>query len=130
MSEESRRAGAELMQEMLGVSPVVHDPSDAEGYVATFFQEHIFGELWQRQLLDLRTRSLCTIAALVAGRSSEEELKNHVKGALANGASEAEVLEVIAHVAIYSGLSLGPPALRAAEEVLKGDWTVRTTEQS
>lgn len=129
MSEESRQAGGELMRQMLGVSPASYDATEAQGYVAGFFQEHIFGELWQRDAIDLRTRSLCTIAAVVAGGFDEEALKNHVHGALANGASGGEVLEVIAHVAIYAGLPLAAPALRAAKQVLEGDWKARTAEQ-
>ena len=76
------------------------NPAD---FVANFVQEHIFGELWQRDVIDLRTRTLCTIAAIVACRGSEDALKNHVRGALANGATRDQILEVVVHTAVSLG---------------------------
>lgn len=121
MTEETREAGAKLQHKMMG-GPEVATHSGSENpadFVANFVQEHIFGELWQRDVIDLRTRSLCTIAAIVACRGSEDALKNHVRGALANGATRDQILEVVVHTAVYSGFPVLPSAMRASREAIE-----------
>ena len=67
-----------------------------------FIEGFVFGDVWSRPNLDLRTRSLCTIAALTAlGRLNQ--LESHVTGALANGATREEIVEVLLHTAVYAG---------------------------
>jgi 4-carboxymuconolactone decarboxylase len=85
-------------------------------------QEHItraaWGDVWQRGVLDRKTRSLVTVAMLTAlGRS--HELKGHVRGAMNNGASVAEIQEVLLHAAIYCGIPLAVDAFRVATEVVE-----------
>jgi 4-carboxymuconolactone decarboxylase len=118
VTTKSREDGAALQRQMLGSSPPFSGSTNAPAFISDFIQEHIFGELWQRDAIDLKTRSLCTIAAIVATGALEDPLKNHVRGALANGASGEEILEVIVHTVIYSGLPLVTVAMRAAQEVL------------
>jgi 4-carboxymuconolactone decarboxylase len=118
MSAKSREDGAALQRKMLGASPTYSGAEDAPAFVSNFIQEHIFGELWQRNAIDLRTRSLCTIAAIVASGGYEDALKNHMRGALANGATGDEILEVIVHTAIYTGLPALTTSMRAARDVL------------
>lgn len=121
MTEETREAGARLQRRMMGDHEnTTHSGSeDPAEFVANFVQEHIFGELWQRDVIDLRTRSLCTIAAIVACRGSEDALKNHVRGALANGATREQILEVVVHTAVYSGFPVLPSAMRASQEAIE-----------
>jgi 4-carboxymuconolactone decarboxylase len=114
---------------MLGLVSANDDPSTATGFVAGFVEEHIFGELWQRDAIDLRTRSLCTIAAIVAGGLREDALKNHVMGALANGATQEEIREVIVHTAFYAGLPVLRGSMRAAQEVFDGGWAAQLVGQ-
>ena len=85
-------------------------------------QEHItraaWGDVWQRPGLDLKTRSLITIAMLTAlGKS--HELKGHVRGALNNGATVAEIQEVLLHATIYCGVPAAVEGFRAAAEVIE-----------
>jgi len=104
-----------------------------EGYVeralegATEFtrpiQEHItakaWGDVWQRPGLDLKTRSLLTVAILTTlGR--QHELKGHVRGALNNGATPEELQEVLLHAAVYCGVPTAVEAFRTAAEVVDG----------
>jgi 4-carboxymuconolactone decarboxylase len=84
-------------------------------------QHHItraaWGDTWQRGVLDLKTRSLVTVAMLTAlGRS--HELKGHVRGALNNGATQEEIQEVLLHAAIYCGVPTAVEGFRAAAEVV------------
>lgn len=78
-----------------------------------FIEGFVFGDVWSRPELDLRTRSLCTVASLTtAGRLNQ--LESHIVGALANGATQEEVIEVILHVAVYAGFPAAWDALVVA----------------
>ena len=78
-----------------------------------------WGDVWQRPGLDLKTRSLVTVAMLTAlGR--QHELKGHVRGALNNGASVEEIQEVLLHASIYCGVPCAVEASRSAAEVVDG----------
>ncbi len=84
-------------------------------------QEHItraaWGDIWQREGLDRRTRSLVTVAMLTA-LGKQHELKAHVRGALANGASVKEIQEVLLHATIYCGVPAAVDAFRTAADVI------------
>jgi 4-carboxymuconolactone decarboxylase len=86
-------------------------------------QEHItraaWGDVWQRPGLDLKTRSLVTVAMLTA-LGKQNELKGHVRGALNNGATPAEIQEVLLHATVYCGVPAAVEAFRIANEVVGG----------
>jgi 4-carboxymuconolactone decarboxylase len=64
--------------------------------------EFVAGRIWTRSALDLKTRSLATIAALTAlGRTTALEL--NIRMALGNGATREEILEIMLHMAPYAG---------------------------
>jgi 4-carboxymuconolactone decarboxylase len=70
-----------------------------------------FGELYTRDVIDLKTRELCTVAALTVQGFSLVELKLHVKAALRCGASRAEVTEIITQMIAYCGFPAATNAL-------------------
>ncbi len=76
-----------------------------------------WGEVWSRDGLDRRARSLVTIGVLVALRA-HEELAVHVRGAVRNGLSASEISEVLLHTAVYAGMPAALAALRVAERTL------------
>ena len=86
-------------------------------------QEHItakaWGDVWQRPGLDLKTRSLITVAMLTA-MGKQHELKSHLRGALNNGVTPAELQEVLLHAAVYCGVPTAVDAFRTAAEVVDG----------
>src|SRR5262245_12668856 len=84
------------------------------GMVAQF----VFGMFWSRPNLDLRSRSLCTVAQLAA-LGKTEELKGHLLGARHLGISREELIEVLMQTACYAGVPAAVAALNAAAEVLK-----------
>jgi 4-carboxymuconolactone decarboxylase len=102
-----------------------------EDFVATAFanatpftqpiQEHItraaWGDVWQRPGLDLKTRSLITVAMLTA-LGKQNELKGHVRGALNTGATVEEIQEVLLHATVYCGVPAAVEAFRTANEVV------------
>ena len=83
---------------------------------------HAWGNTWQRQSIDLRTRSIVTVSMLVAlGRM--HELKIHVRGALNNGVTIEELQEIFLHASVYCGFPAAVDAFRAATEVIEAHGT-------
>lgn len=82
-----------------------------------FISRNAWGTVWQRDELDLKTRSLLTVAMLTAlGR--QQELKGHVRGALNNGATPEELRELFLHATVYCGFPLAIDGFRNACEVI------------
>ncbi len=79
--------------------------------------QFVFGMFWSRPNLDLRSRSLCTVAQLAA-LGKTDELKGHLVGALHLGISRDELVEVLMQTACYAGVPAAVSALNAAAEVL------------
>ena len=80
--------------------------------------EFVAGRIWTRPRLDLKTRSLSTVAALTAlGRSTALEL--NIRMALGNGASKEDVLEVMLHMAPYAGFPAVWDAMKIAARVFE-----------
>ena len=87
--------------------------------IQEFITRNAWGDVWQRQGLDMKTRSLITVAFLTA-LGKQHELRGHVRGALNNGATAAEIQEVLLHASIYCGLPAAVDAFRSAAEVIDG----------
>ena len=79
--------------------------------------EFPFGELYSRDVVDDRTRELCTVAALTVQGFALPELKVHMKGALNTGSSKAEILEIITQMIAYCGFPAATKSLSAAQKV-------------
>lgn len=80
--------------------------------------EWAYGRHYARPGLDLRTRQLCTVAALTAlGGQTAPQLKVNIEHALAVGAEEGEILEAIWQMAVYGGMPAAINGLNAAQEV-------------
>ncbi|WP_308196457.1 bifunctional 3-oxoadipate enol-lactonase/4-carboxymuconolactone decarboxylase PcaDC [Cryobacterium zhongshanensis] len=78
-----------------------------------FITRYAWGEIWTRPGLDRRTRSFLTLACLITG-GHEHELAMHVRAALTNGLSRAEISEAMLHTAIYAGVPAANSALSIA----------------
>jgi 4-carboxymuconolactone decarboxylase len=103
------------MKELFGAEP---KPGTMQDDFLQVTVEHLFGDIWSRPGLELRERSLATMAALaVLGR--EQELKLHMRGALNIGISKEKITELMIHLAHYGGWPVGVGGLRAAREVFE-----------
>ena len=119
--EERTQRGAELLDRMLGAEQAKQTREawrgispDFEGYVVEF----LAGEIWSREKLDLRTKSLVTIAAVAAmGRTMALEL--NIRMALNNGATQQDVVETILHIAPYAGFPAAWEGLVIAANVFR-----------
>ena len=76
----------------------------------------LFGDIWERTELSKRDRSLVTVSALVA-LNRTEQLRFHLQRALENGVQRQELIEVITHLAFYSGWPTAVNAVAVAKEV-------------
>ncbi len=93
--------------------PAVQLAPEFFGLVTQF----VFGMFWSRPNLDLRSRSLCTVAQLAA-LGKLDELKGHLIGARNLGIGRDELIEVLMQTACYAGVPAAVAALNAAAEVL------------
>ncbi len=76
----------------------------------------LFGDVWERPELSRRDRSLVTVAALIA-LTRPDQLRFHLSRALENGLKQEELIEVITHLAFYSGWPNAMSAILIAREV-------------
>ena len=97
MASELYRKGMEEMRKHLGpqADRYVENIREISPEFAKVNVEFPFGELYTRDILDDKTRELCTVAALTVQGFSTPELKIHVQAALNCGASRVEIVEVI-----------------------------------
>ncbi|MDC8786455.1 carboxymuconolactone decarboxylase family protein [Roseateles koreensis] len=121
MSDEQFDKGLAMRKQVMGEDFVEAAFAGVTDFTAPL-QQHItrnaWGETWLRPGLDLKTRSLVTVAMLTAlGR--QHELKGHVRGALNNGATVQEIQEVLLHATIYCGVPMAVEAFRSAAEVVQ-----------
>ncbi len=77
---------------------------------------YAWGEIWTRPGLPRHTRSLMTVALMVA-LNRGEEFRLHVRAAFNNGVTREEIREVLLHCAIYAGVPAANSAFHMAEEV-------------
>ena len=118
MDERVRRArGMKVRREVLGDAYVGRAPRDAfNREFQDLITRHAWGEIWTRPGLARRTRSLVTIAAMVA-QNRGDELRLHLGAARRNGVTRAEIKEVLLQMAVYCGVPAANSAFHLASEV-------------
>ena len=112
--------GSAMRKQVMGEDFVANALGGATDFtmpIQQYITRNAWGDVWQREGLDLKTRSLITVAMLTA-LGKQHELKGHVRGALNNGATVAEIQEVLLHASIYCGLPAAVEAFRSAAEVV------------
>lgn len=77
--------------------------------------ENVWGSLWNRPGIDLRQRSIITIAIL--GALNHEELDLHLRAARNTGVGLEEISEILLHVAVYAGVPAANRAFKAAKAI-------------
>jgi 4-carboxymuconolactone decarboxylase len=115
--------GMKVRREVLGDAHVDRAIERTTDFTAPF-QEYItraaWGSVWTRPGLDRRPRSAITLSVLTAlGR--ENEIEMHVRGALRNGLTPAEIGEVLLHTAVYAGVPAANAAMAIAQRVLEAE---------
>ena len=84
---------------------------------AHYNDDVLFGENWNNQDIDVKTRSIITVVALMASGITDSSLKFHLQNAKAHGVTQKEIAAVITHVAFYAGWPKGWAVFNLAKEV-------------
>jgi len=111
---------AAVRRDVLGDEHVDRSAAAASEFSAPwqeFVTDHAWGAVWTRPGLDRRTRSMITLA-LLAGLGHQHELGLHVRAAVGNGVTAAEIREVLMHTAVYAGVPAANTAFGVAQRVL------------
>lgn len=88
--------------------------------LAELTDDVLFADVWKREGLSPRDRSLATVSALVMGGNTEQ-LVSHVRIALSNGVTVAELGETMTHLAFYAGWPKALSAITVARRVIEGE---------
>jgi 4-carboxymuconolactone decarboxylase len=120
MDERERfDAGMKVRRAVLGnthVDRTLTQRTDFNGEFQDLITRYAWGEIWTRPGLPRHTRSLLTLAMMIA-LNRAEEFKLHVRAASNNGVTRDQVKEVIMQAAIYCGVPASNTAFHLAEEV-------------
>jgi 4-carboxymuconolactone decarboxylase len=120
--------GRATRSRVLGAAHVARSEARATPFDTPFLAlitDAAWGHVWSRETLPLRERSMLTIA-LLAGLGNHEELALHIRGSANTGTSEADVMEVLLHVAIYAGVPRANSAMQVARDTfaaMRGEGT-------
>ena len=118
MNKELFDKGLEIRKSVLGKEFVENSLKNADEFAMPMQElatEYCWGYVWGRPGLDKRTRSFLNLA-MIAALNRPHELKIHVQGALRNGLTRQEIMEVFLQVAIYCGVPAGVDSFRIARE--------------
>jgi 4-carboxymuconolactone decarboxylase len=123
MSDPIYEAGMAVRREVLGdahVDRAVQRTTEFTAPFQEFITRYAWGGVWNRDGLDRRTRSVITLSVLTAlGR--ENEIEMHVRAALGNGLTPAEIGEVLLHTAVYAGVPAANAAFAIAQRVIDAE---------
>jgi 4-carboxymuconolactone decarboxylase len=118
--DEPSNAGMKVRREVLGDEYVDRAEAARTSFTSEFqdfLTRYAWGEVWTRPGLDRRTRSLITIAMLVA-LNRHEELALHLRASRNNGVTVDELKELLLQTAVYCGVPAANSAFKLAKEVL------------
>jgi 4-carboxymuconolactone decarboxylase len=113
--------GLKVRREVLGTDYVNKSLDSADDLTAPLQKlvtEWCWGEIWTRPGLERKTRSFLNLAMLTA-LNRPHEIKIHVRGALTNGVTREEIVEVILQAAIYCGVPAAIDCMRVAADVIR-----------
>jgi 4-carboxymuconolactone decarboxylase len=119
MNQELFDKGLKVRREVLGEAYVDNALKNADDFsrpMQELVTQMAWGEIWTRPGLDRRTRSFMNLAMITA-LNRPHELKLHVRGALNNGLTKAEIMEAFLQSAIYCGMPAALDSFRIAREV-------------
>jgi 4-carboxymuconolactone decarboxylase len=121
MADELYQKGDRIRREVLGNRHVDRSTANADPF-AKVIQDYVtrigWGEVWGREGLDRRSRSILNLGMLAA-LGKDLEMKTHIKGALKNGVTRDEIAEIFLQVALYCGAPTALECFRLAREAFE-----------
>jgi 4-carboxymuconolactone decarboxylase len=121
MEKQTFDKGMSIRREMFGAELADKTWAAADDFnrpLEELVNQYCFGEIWARPGLDRKTRSIVTLSMLT-GLNRPNQIRAHVKGAIANGVSKEELKELFLQAAIYCGVPAAVDSFRIAREVFK-----------
>lgn len=118
---EQFKKGLAVRREVLGAEYVDKSVASVDDFMKPLqklITEYCWGEVWSRPGLTREQRSIANLAMITA-LNRPNELKLHVRGALNNGLSKAQIQEVLLQTCIYCGVPAALEAFKTAMEVFK-----------
>jgi 4-carboxymuconolactone decarboxylase len=113
--------GLAIRRDVLGKEFVDNAISSADDFnrpLQELVTQYCWGEIWGRPGLDRKTRSMLNLA-MISALNRPHEVKMHVKGAINNGLTKDQIMEVLLQVAIYCGVPAAVDSFRIAKEAFK-----------
>jgi 4-carboxymuconolactone decarboxylase len=120
MADDLYAKGMAIRRKVLGdayVDKALEGVNDFNRDFQQMLTEYCWGNLWGREALSHKQRSLNNLC-LLAALNRSQELEAHVRGALRNGCTVDEIRETLMQVAVYAGIPAGVEAFRVAGRVL------------
>ena len=119
MNKELFETGLKIRREVLGAEYVdksIQNADDLTRPLQELVTEYCWGFVWGRDTLPRKARSMINLA-MMSALNRPHELRLHVRGALSNGLTRAEICEVFLQAAIYCGVPAAIDSFRVAKEV-------------
>lgn len=120
-SDGTYAKGLQARKDVLGAAHVERSLGDATPFsqpIQELVTSYCWGEIWTRPGLERKTRCLLNLGLLTA-LNRMHEMSVHVRGALNNGCTPAEIQEVLLQTAVYCGVPAALESFRVAERVLR-----------
>jgi 4-carboxymuconolactone decarboxylase len=127
MDKEAYERGMALRRKVMGEQHIAKRGASKDRYTKQqneLVTSLAWGTIWSRPGLPLKVRSLVTLGMLAA-LNRPDEIRGHIVGALNNGATPDEIVEVFVHSAGYCGFPASNGAVRLAVEVFKEQGLLR-----
>jgi 4-carboxymuconolactone decarboxylase len=121
MTTELYEKGLKIRKAVLGeayVAKALDGMTDFNKPLQELVTEYCWGAVWGRDGLDRSQRSMLNLA-MIGVLNRPHELKAHIRGALTNGLTRAQIAEVFLQVAIYAGVPAAVDCFRIAQETFK-----------
>jgi len=119
MDKQTFETGLAIRKSVLGAEFVENAIKTADDFnrpLQELVTEYCWGKVWGRPGLERKQRSLLNLA-MIGVLNRPHELKAHIRGALTNGVTPAEICEVFLQVMIYAGVPAAVDSFRMADEV-------------
>jgi 4-carboxymuconolactone decarboxylase len=120
LDDDLYKRGMAVRRQVLGDAYVDKATSNVDDFNRDFQRivtEYCWGEVWTRQVLTNKQRSLNTLC-IIATLNRAAEFEIHVRGAIRNGCTPEEIRDTLIQVAVYAGIPAGVEAFRIARKVL------------
>lgn len=88
---------------------------------AHYNDDILFGENWSDKSIDLKTRCIITVVALISSGITDNSLKYHIENAKKNGLTKEEISGIITHIAFYVGWPKAWAAFNIAKEIYENE---------